>query len=228
MGSQFLGGDLIEPDRAAGEQSRDIDRPTTERGDVPSLDHASIPTGDFRDLQRMILGGVESLASHVSSIEHLVQERLRYDKTKDEAFEHLYGELDQVKRNTAFEAVRPLYMDLILLYDRIDNARRDLQERSGAEVSQFLGSIADELLEVLCRREVEVMDGSPSIFDATLQRAIGSEPTLVEAEHNQVCRIVRRGFRHGGRMILRPEEVVVKRHVTTASVGSKGVEEVLP
>jgi molecular chaperone GrpE (heat shock protein) len=226
VGSQFPSGP-IEPDPPAGERHRDTDPSPTERGDAPSQDHVADLTEKPADLQPVILAGVEALANQVSGIEHAVQERLRYDKTKEEAFERLYGELDQVKRNTAFEAIRPLYMDLILLYDRIDNARRDLRERSGADVSQFLGSIAEELLEVLYRREVEVMDGSPTLFDPTLQRAIGSEPTPVEAEHNQVCRIVRRGFRHGGR-VLRPEEVVVKRHVTTASVGSKGVEEVLP
>ena len=75
----------------------------------------------------------------------------------------------------------------------------------------FLGTIRDELLEVLYRRDVAPIHHASMTFDSSVQQAIGTEPAASAEDNNLVARVIRRGFRHGER-VLRPEEVIVKRY----------------
>ncbi|MBV9929094.1 MAG: nucleotide exchange factor GrpE [Acidobacteria bacterium] len=159
-----------------------------------------------------LLATLTEMSAELSVLNSTIEGRLRYDKAKEEAFERLYAELDEMKRNSAFEQARPLYTDLILLFDRIEGARQELA-RDGSEapaVLPLLETLSEELLEVLARREVEVLRTSAE-FDPSLQRAVGTQPAPDEAGNNGVARVLRRGFRYRDR-ILRPEEVIVMKY----------------
>ena len=112
-------------------------------------------------------------------------------------------------------------MDLILLYDRIDSARQDTAWESLAKPSSLdlLQTFSDELLEILSRREIELIRTDDSPFDPSIQQAIGTQSTSVEVEDNRVDRVVRRGFIYRGQ-VLRAEEVVVKKYSATSSSAS--------
>jgi molecular chaperone GrpE (heat shock protein) len=138
----------------------------------------------------------------------MFEARLHHDKTKDEAFERLYSELDSLRRNDASQRLKPLYLDLILLFDRIEQI---CAAQTDPAITDLLGTIRDELLEILYRRDVAPISSAGTAFDSSLQQAIGTEPAASTAENNAVARVVRRGFRYEER-ILRPEEVVVKRY----------------
>ena len=73
---------------------------------------------------RQVLDALSDLATDLSSLKRTVEDRLSYDKAKEEAFDRLYADLENLKKNAAFEQIRPLYMDLILLFDRIALQRR--------------------------------------------------------------------------------------------------------
>ena len=138
-------------------------------------------------------------------------DRLSRDAAKEKAFDHLYGELETVKQNSSFERFKPLYLDLILLFDRLDRVCRvENTSVSGEELYNFLLTLKEELLEVLYRQGIELVSSDGNSFDATKQRAIATETTAVKAENNQLAEIVRRGFRYQNRL-LRPEEVIVKK-----------------
>lgn len=162
-----------------------------------------------------ILLQARNAAEDISSLKNIVQLRLAYDETKERLFDKLYAELEALKKNSAFEDLRPLYMDLILLFDRIEHVRRDASEAS-TSYPEFLKTISDEVLEILYRRDVEVIHNDNTLFDPSIQRAVAVEPTEQETENNAVVRIVRSGFRHKDRL-LRPEEVIVRRFLQGSS-----------
>jgi molecular chaperone GrpE len=152
------------------------------------------------------------LRSELVLLRTVVQQRLSYDQVKEEAFERLYAELDGYKKNATFEQVRPLYLDLVLLLDRIEILRADAAGGDASQVvASLLDSIRDELLEALARREVEVMRRDSAEFDPSYQRAVGAVPVADRALHNMVERVVRRGFAWRDR-VIRAEEVYVRRH----------------
>lgn len=162
---------------------------------------------------RPVLTAIESLATEFSSLNRTIESRLSYDEVKEEAFERLYAELEDLKKSSSFEQSRPLYMDLILLFDRIENIRQntDSSTTTMPSFSDVLKTLSDELLEILYRRGVELINTKDSTFDPSVQQAIGTQPTFSEVENNQVSRVVRRGFRYRER-ILRPEEVIIKKY----------------
>ena len=180
---------------------------------------------------------ISSTLSHleeaVSALSQKIDTRLKYDQTKEKAFDYLYAELEELKQNSALDNLKPLYLDLILLFDRIESIRCDLSQQSsetnskaseGDELTQpssttachtsnLLQTLSDELLDILERRGgieiIETEDSAP--FNREVQRAIKTQTTTVEAENNQVAEVVRRGFKSQNRL-LRAEEVIVKKY----------------
>lgn len=160
--------------------------------------------------EQQMLFSMDTILAEVTALRKVIQERLAYDRVKEEAFNRLYAEVEEVRQERSFQQLRPLLMDLILLYDRIEMGIRHMDGLEGSipGATQLLQSFRDEVLEILYRREVEVIVVESSTFDRTLQQAIKLQPTTCAHEHNQVARVVRRGFRHSKR-ILRFEEVIV-------------------
>jgi len=164
-------------------------------------------------ISRQMLTAIESLVTEFSSLNRTIENRLSYDNVKEEAFERLYAELEDLKKNSAFEQLRPLYMDLILFFDRIENIRQNTNQSATtmSPLPDVLKTLGDELLEILYRRGVELINITDSAFDPSVQQAIGTQQTFSEVENNQVARVVRRGFRYGER-IIRAEEVIIKKY----------------
>lgn len=108
-----------------------------------------------------------------------------------------------------FEAKRPLYNGLIGLYDRVRKSEEFL--RGDEEAEAVLRDLRDELLSLLEAEGVEPIRAAPgSPFDRDLQSAAAAEPAASPEEDWTVGRVVRDGFRCGGR-VLRPQSVLVRR-----------------
>lgn len=197
-----------------GADTNDTAEPTAHQaGASPNRSSSEVFT-QKDELLREVLGATSSLDARLLQLSELVQGRLAYDKAKEEAFDRLYGELEHLKSNAAFEQLRPLYLDLILLFDRIENICQSASGDSNA-LSLFR-SLNDELVEILYRREIEVIQSVSVVFDPSNQRAIGVEPTPAEGESGRVARVVRRGFRYRNRLI-RAEEVIVKKYAANSA-----------
>ncbi len=153
---------------------------------------------------------IDFLRGQLDDLAGLVRARLSYDQTKEQAFDRLYSELDALKKNAALDNIKPLLLDLILLYDRMEHARQLAADTQGNLSTEVLQSFIQELLEVLYRREVSLIEAGPSSFDYNQQKAIGVVDVTDPAEHQRIYKVVRRGFRLGQRT-LRPEEVIVCR-----------------
>ena len=156
-----------------------------------------------------IANKLNELTSYLANLNQQFSDCLSKDAAKDKAFEYLYSELETVKQNSSFERFKPLYLDLILLFDRLD--RVCWEHQSAEDMSNFLSTLREELLEVLYRQGIELVITDGNTFDPTKQRAIGTEKTEVKEENNTLAAIIRRGFRYQNRPI-RPEEVIVKKY----------------
>lgn len=154
---------------------------------------------------------LQNLAGRLDAIRAILVERLNYDKTKEEAFERLYAELDDAKEGRVYDLLHPTIFDLILLHDRVEGYVRSDERENG--VSAFLESVLGEIVEILARRGVEIIEVTSTTFDPTLQKAIGVEEAVEPSKHHAIASVIRRGFRRGGR-IVRAEEVIVMKHVS--------------
>lgn len=177
-------------------------------GDVKA-DTQEQPGG--KSVEWQILFGINTLLEQVAVLQKVVEEHLPNDRVREEAFNRLYAEVEEVRQERSFQHMRPLLMDLILLSDRLESSLQYLERKDQSEVVQLLKSFRDEVLEILYRRGVEVIRVGSATFDRSLQQALRFQPTAIAEEHNQVARVVRRGF-HYGQRILRFEEVIVNTY----------------
>jgi molecular chaperone GrpE (heat shock protein) len=166
---------------------------------VPPLQQTVVP--DLQVSLAEISGGLSRLESRFDA-------RFAYDATKETAFRHMYADLQDAKLAQSLEATRPLLLDLLLLFDRVDLASRS--SKSPDEASA-LDSFREELLEILYRRDVRTFVSASNRYDRETQQVVGVVDTPDADEHQLIERIVRTGFRWGTR-ILRAEDVVIRRY----------------
>ena len=102
---------------------------------------------------------------------------------------------------------------VILVFDRIENMCNDSGYASPIvpSLTALFKTLSDEVLEILSRREVEIIQTASPKFDPITQRAVGTELAPTEPENNEIARVVRRGFRYRDR-VIRAEEVIVKKY----------------
>jgi molecular chaperone GrpE (heat shock protein) len=170
----------------------------------PPLEPSGAP-----DLQATLAEVSRSL----SRLEAQFELRFAYDATKDAAFRHVYADLQDAKLAQSLESTRPLLLDLLLLYDRVETA---IGSATGGDGSA-LGSFREELLEILHRRDVQRLVSASDRYDRDTQQVVGVVDTVDADDHHRVERIVRPGFRWGTRM-LRAEDVIIRRHRPTVAV----------
>lgn len=149
---------------------------------------------------------LRDILKELSQLRVFFSKRFSYDRTKEKAFERLYEEFAELKRNAAFENAKSLFLDLILLYDRMESLQEELE--LSPEGRGSLRSLRNELLEVLSRQEINFIETKHAMFDPEQQQAVGTEKVHSADESGKVVRVVRRGFRYRERL-LRPEEVIV-------------------
>lgn len=174
---------------------------------------SSVP-GIFPDgLAGSLSCAIDDLRAEIARLRGDLVSRLLSDETKKKAFDRLYADLDRARADSEFEQLRPLFVDLILLFDRVDKAVTETvsSDADKGELGALIISLREELLEILNRRGIELIEPSPRLFDPALQRVIGTRVANDSDEQNSIAAIVRRGFRKDRRLI-RAEEVIVRKH----------------
>lgn len=184
---------------------------------APALNEAPDPSNGS------LLATVESIRTEVTRLADSFEARFRYDAAKEMAFDRLYEDLDFARVASEFQRMRPLYFDLILLFDRLDKAAEAPHHQLSPSFDShgLLVSLREELLEILARRGVELISPSPQLFDATLQRVIGIEAAGDQDEENSIVTVVRKGFRHEHHLVRAEEVILRKRLRPTSTAGSR-------
>ena len=174
------------------------------------------------DLERMG-ASVEALSTAMSGVEkhtmkvaEAYQRISRMHKRKEQAYDKLYEELRSYKDNFLAAAQRPVFKDVILVFDGVTRSHKAYAEREEdtipkAEVLETLEHLREEILELLYRRDIEKIEERPEVLDIELQKPLRRVDTDDPAEDRKIEQYLREGFRING-AILRPQEVVVKRY----------------
>lgn len=187
--------------------------PPQNKGELQVRGSEPQPIKPLDRTQQQLFSFLSNLQSNFSSLVHLFERRMTYDKTKEAAFDRLYQEMEELKQEQTFNDLRPLYIDLILLIDRMEQIEFDLEEKglNTPEIESILETLKNEMLEVLYRRGVEQIEHTPQYFDPKFQKVVDCEPTLNPEEDNLVVGIRRDGYKLND-TVLRPEEVVIKKY----------------
>lgn len=149
---------------------------------------------------------LDRLADRVGSLEQLILKRAREDQAQQLAFNALHSELQQYKSEAQRSSQKPILKGLVLMYDAACRLLETLPASRGTEAVETL---AEEILELLRRHDVELMAEHPDRFDSKVQMAIRTEDADREEQDQLVTQVVRQGFRWGAQ-VLRPQEVIVK------------------
>ncbi|MBD1372436.1 nucleotide exchange factor GrpE [Hazenella sp. IB182357] len=163
--------------------------------------------------QQQMMSMLNSLQQNFSSLLSVVNNRLSYDQTKEVAFDRLYKEMEEMKQDQELSQLRPLYIDLILLIDRMNTIYNDKLDsgEQNPELVSTLQTLSHEVLEILYRRGVDLIVATSNKFNPSIQQIVEVVPTNNPAEDNLVIHMVRHGFKYND-VVLRPEEVVVKKY----------------
>lgn len=141
------------------------------------------------------------LLEKMQVLHDLFNRRLLQDRQKQEMYDKLYAELETARKAADGVAALPLLRDLMLVVDRF--------ERYQGPDGDFVDHAAQELLELLRRQGIEPIAleiGSP--FDPSICEIIETQLVDDEGWHSLVVQVVRRGYRHGER-VVRPAHVVL-------------------
>ena len=150
------------------------------------------------------------LEEEVAALRELFERRLAQDTVKAEAFERLYRQLDETRREQEIGRQRALLSELLQLRDRLEQleARPEAREGNG-DPRPMLRSVAEELDEILFRRLVTRIVPTDDGFDPATQEVVGRRGEGGPMETLRVTQVVRSGYRCG-ELILRPTQVVVE------------------
>ena len=165
------------------------------------------------------------LQSQLTSITEMLSARRDRDEAQKQAFDKLYEELEQYKRDFVFQSEKPLLLDLLLYFDSLSWFQQSLlnQATSREVLAESFQYLIDEFLELLYRRDVLPHENSDA-FDPKTQRAIQVIPTQDPSRDQSVQRIIKPGFSRAGRT-LRPAQVAVHRYQAPASDAEPSAEE---
>ena len=214
----------VRPGGPGAPPRRKQQRPTAQRPPRQRRPGAPAPSGGApalaRELDRMS-GQIETMSKAMRGVEnHTLKVAEAYQrlsasgKRKEQAYDQLYEELRTYKDNFLLQAQKPLFKDIILLFDGVRRTMRAFEESEEAptkeKVAESLQHLQDEILEVLYRRDIELIEEHPEMLDIDFQKPIRRIETDDPSEDRKVEQVLREGFRMND-VVLRPQEVVVKR-----------------
>ena len=177
--------------------------------DIPEAEQSVNPDKDVEfDINSSIESTQQYILEEIKTLTSLFNKRLTRDDVKEKAFNQLYNEYQNLKQDKSFESIKPTIIDLMLLYDRLDNKLTNID----SDNKEFIQSVRDELLEILIRRDIHLIQRTDLVFNPSIQKAIGTKETDSKELNNKIYSYVRAGFQLNNK-VLRPEEVIVYKYI---------------
>ncbi|SDS83383.1 nucleotide exchange factor GrpE [Actinopolymorpha singaporensis] len=198
---------------------------TSQRAEHPSeppFEQASEQAGEqpFQQPGGRPVGSAEvaELAQEVAALRDLFQRRLLEDQARQRMYDELYRQLEFARQGLVDQFVAPLAREILLVVDRIDaltgqrgggGAGPQSGEKSGADDDAGnLGSVREELLEILHRRGLREVDAWGQDFDPRVHEAVARVPVEAADQVGRVVEVRRPGYALADRL-LRPAQVGV-------------------
>jgi molecular chaperone GrpE len=150
---------------------------------------------------------LQPLLEEIARLRHDFETKVKYDESKERLIESLHRELQAHREGLTFHILRPLFLDLIGLYDEFDT----FLGQSGQN-HEPMRMFQETIEDILYRQSVEVFTVETETFLPSQQRTIRTIPTPEKTLDKQIARRVRKGFLYEGH-VLRPEMVEIYKYV---------------
>ncbi len=179
------------------------------RGQSSGAQSALVPSNE--EVSR----SVQLLMQEMQRLREDFDTKVKYDASKERMIDSLHRELQTYREGMHFKILRPLFMDLISMYDDLGGLLENILKENGVsrQMLRNLESFQESIEETLRRNGVEVFSTEGDVFVAGKQRALKVVDTDDSALDKRVARRVRKGFEYDGR-VLRPEIVEVYRTIS--------------
>lgn len=143
---------------------------------------------------------VSYIVDKVEDIESLITRRLLEDKAKNSLIEELKQYLIYRQDLDKGEKFAPFMKQILQVVDRIE---------SSEEQSDFLTSIAEELLQVLSLNGLQVIDNS-GMIDPSMHEVVNTVAVTNEQSENNIVEVLQKGYLLNNR-VLRPSKVIIAK-----------------
>ena len=143
---------------------------------------------------------VSYIVDKVEDIESLITRRLLEDKAKNSLIEELKQYLIYRQDLDKGEKFAPFMKQILQVIDRIE---------SSEEKSDFLTSIAEELLQILSLNGLQVIDNSGTI-DPSMYEVVNTVAVTDEQSENNIVEVLQKGYLLNNR-VLRPSKVTIAK-----------------
>ena len=143
---------------------------------------------------------VSYIVDKVEDIESLITRRLLEDKAKNSLIEELKQYLIYRQDLDKGEKFAPFMKQILQVVDRIE---------SSEEQSDFLTSIAEELLQVLSLNGLQVVDNS-GMIDPSMHEVVNTVAVTNEQSENNIVEVLQKGYMLNNRF-LRPSKVIIAK-----------------
>jgi len=176
-----------------------------------SAEETAENTADKEALEKLA-HDVPLLLAEVQELRQDFDTKIKYDESKEHLIDTLHKELQDYREGLHFKILRPVFIDLISMYD---DMAKVLEGASGTERSQevqILRSFQETVEEILHGNGVEAFEVEGDVFQASRQRIQKAIETSEPELDRHIARRVRKGFAYETR-ILRLEIVEVYKYV---------------
>lgn len=143
---------------------------------------------------------VSYIVDKVEDIESLITRRLLEDKAKNSLIEELKQYLIYRQDLDKGEKFAPFMKQILQVIDRIE---------SSEEKSDFLTSIAEELMQILSLNGLQVIDNSGTI-DPSMHEVVNTVAVTDEQSENNIVEVLQKGYLLNNR-VLRPSKVTIAK-----------------
>jgi molecular chaperone GrpE len=198
----------------------------TDNNTLQNTEMASFPTESLKGegtnghtdlpLQEETAQIIRSLLTEMQQLRRDFDTKVKYDESKERQIDSLHRELQEYREGLHFKILRPLFIDLIAVYDDFGKLIEDMSNKEAdqapAQTVENLKSFQETIADILHRNGVEAYNVEGDTHVPSRQRVLQVINTIDPARDKQVARRIRKGFEYDNR-VIRPELIATYKAV---------------
>src|SRR5437879_2106397 len=96
----------------------------------PTEQEIAAPTAEYKNVEliEQTFQGMQQLLTTMQGLKQDFETKVKYDESKERMIDTLHSELQSYREGLHFKILRPLFIDLISLYDDINNITDNMQK----------------------------------------------------------------------------------------------------
>ncbi|HZS75893.1 MAG TPA: nucleotide exchange factor GrpE [Ktedonobacteraceae bacterium] len=174
----------------------------------------ALSSSEASTIPPQLLQTLQTLVTEMQELRRDFDTKIKYDESKERQVDSLYQELQTHREGLHFKILRPLFTDLIAVYDDFGKLIESLSH-NGVDSSQTLDnlrSFQETIDDILRRNGAESYSLEEDSYTPVKQRVLQVIETNDPAQDKKIARRIRRGFEYEGR-VLRPELIAMYKFV---------------